>query len=138
MRVSDCIVRVELCVFNCLCLYLCVCSVSANVISSHVLGSQPILCVCVVFVCRGKNSPASVGLSSHHRQRSVMCFTCLFSSPTHGLLITCRLDQYLLCMAFSIVCQHPKPSEMLPPRTHPPGKGLFVQAAGDIGRVNLY
>lgn len=61
-----------------------------------------------------------------------------FSSPNHGLLITRLLDQYLLCMAFSILRQHLKPSEMIPPGTHPPGKGLFVQTAGDIGRVNLY
>lgn len=59
-----------------------------------------------------------------------------FSFSNHCLLIICLLDQYLLCMAFSILSQHLKSSEMIPPGTHPPGKGLFVQTAGDIGRVN--
>lgn len=60
-----------------------------------------------------------------------------FSSPNHGVSITRQPDQYLLCMAFSLLRQHLKASDMTPPGTRPPGNGLFVQTSGDIARVDL-
>lgn len=56
----------------------------------------------------------------------------LFLFRNHSILIKRPRDQYLLCMAISILCQHPTASEMIPP-----GEGLF-RTAGDIGWVNLY
>lgn len=131
--------REMMCAFNCLCLHLCVCcvSVGAAVISSSRVTAGVCVCVCVSVVkiatddaldCRHINERTS--LHAPHLP--------FFLPPNHSSLITRPLDQYLLCMAFSVLCQHLEPSEMIPPGTHPPGEGLFVQTAGDIGRVNLY
>lgn len=45
------------------------------------------------------------------------------------LLISCLLDQYLLCMVFSILSQHLKPLVMISRGTHPAVTSLFVQTA---------
>ena len=148
MHVSDC--GVTLCV--CLIAFVCTCacalidSVCAAVISSSRVTAGVCLFVCVS-VCHTCVFcvPVEVKIARHALDRShISEWTSLhvlhlpFSSANHGVLISSLLDQYLLCMAFSILRQHLKPSEMIPPGTHPPGKGLFVQTAGDIGRTNLY
>lgn len=124
----------DVCAFNCLCLHLrrCCVSVCAAVISfSRVIAG---VCVCEEV----KIGRDALDCSHISAWTSLHVLHLPFSPPNHSVSITRLPDQYLLCMAFSVLRQHLKPSEMIPPGTHPPGKGLFVQTAGDIGRVNLY